>query len=546
MSTSPAEYQHYIPQFLLRNFSHPFHCPEAEGGSRKKGRKCKCKHEKGKYPNDPVLNCVNLTSTPIHHEVRPVKRVFGLANMYDDKTKPTTAEQQRIEKKFSKMESHASTIFRRMVKAQEGGEEGIILTRIERDLVRKFLFLLKYRGRGFHNRFYHASVDEYCANDRAIMLEYMRAKGFKTPLDVWFHNLEAIMDIDMGPGIGWMFDLCEKMFPPDARWFFMHAQAYYMVICTPSDGDEEFVLTDNCFNVFEGPNTFARDKRTGEIIPSSHAGFHEFAPISPRLMIIIRSSTLPNPLEDADPEVRKRRDDERWSAFGQVYGPMRESLFADLPVFKAKTSYVQIINGGYYPVAGFDGKFRPNDTFTFNFFRIEHCHIQNMNNILLDNTYSCTTIAFRSHAAFFKTLESYISGPCDSGKVIGGNEAGLRLKFLRKLEALARNMGSTKPLSYTFMEEVPTIDGEAYMRRHEEFQYLGLSADEGGKGSDTVFGFLKLYASIGDAPPLSLLFAVVTTDELTNQQRAWISRRPFRPFKQISLSQAACYILRSW
>lgn len=499
MSSTAAEYQHYIPQFLLKNFAYPFECPRSEdGGKKRKGKKCKCKHEKGKYPNDLVLNCVNLTATPFHHEVRPVKRVFGLSNMYDDKAKPTTAEQRRIETRFGKMESQASTIFRRMIKAQESGEPAIMLTRIERDTVRKFLFLLKYRGQGFHNRFDHGSVDEYSANDRTLMVEYMERKGFKTPLDVWFHNLEAIMDIHMDPERHWIFELPEKMFPPDAHWFVSHAQSYYMALCTPHDEKEEFILTDTCFNVFEGPNTFVRDQTSGEIISASHAGYHQFAPIGPRLMIILRCSVLPNPLEDADPKARRDRENQRWFSFGQVYGPHAESFFEDLPVHKAKSSCTRIINGGCRPAEGFDGKYRPNDTFTFNLFRIEHRHIMIMNNMLLDNAYTCTALGFKSHDAFFNTLESYIAGPCDSAKVIGGTDADLRLGFLRKLEALARNMGSTKPLTYSLMESLPTVDKEEFMKRQDTFQFMGFPKDGENETRETFRGFLQLYADIGN------------------------------------------------
>ena len=497
MSVKPGEYQHYIPQFLLKEFANPFTCPSRE----KTGKtKCKCKHEKGKYPGDPVLNCVNLTATPFQHEVHSVKRIFGLTQMYDDKTRPTTAEQRRIETKFSKMESQAATILRRAMKALEKGEAGIAMTRIDRDLLRKFLFLLKYRGIGFHNRFDHASADEYCSNDRELILHYMRQKGFKMPLDVWFHNLEAIMDVEMDPNRRWMEELPTRMFPMDARWFVHHAQSYYMAFCTPSDPSQEFVITDNCFNVFEGNNTFVRDQSTGEIIQGAHAGYHEFNPVSPRLIIILRSFILPNPEEDKDPKIAERRDKWRWQAFGQLYGTDTGSAFANLPIHKARNSYSEVINGSIYSNRDFDGRYRPGDKFTFHFFQINSYYVNTINYMLLDNVYPFTTIAFRNKEAFFETIDSYIGAPCRLHKIVGGHETARQLLFLHALEDFAKDMGSVRKLVYRYMESPPTVNGESFSRTHIEFQ-LGLEEilEKGsGRSKKTFESFLQMYAKLGE------------------------------------------------
>ncbi|KIW19017.1 hypothetical protein PV08_03307 [Exophiala spinifera] len=50
------QYQHYIPQLLLRNFSHPYQVPTQ---SRSEQRR-KYRFEKGKRPGDKVLNVVDL------------------------------------------------------------------------------------------------------------------------------------------------------------------------------------------------------------------------------------------------------------------------------------------------------------------------------------------------------------------------------------------------------------------------------------------------------------------------------------------------------
>jgi hypothetical protein len=496
MSPKPGEYQHYIPQFLLKEFSTPFICPAREATGKKK---CRCKHEKGKHPGDPVLNCVNLTVSPFRLENRPVKRIFGLTQMYDDKTKPTTAEQRRIETRFSKMESQAATILRRAIKALDNEEEGIVMTRIDRDLLRKFLFLLKYRGTGFHNRFNHTSADEYCSNDRELILHYMRQKGFKMPLDVWFHNLEAIMDVEMDPERKWMTELPTRMFPMDAKWFVAHAQMYYMAFCTPSDSSKEFIITDNCFNVFEGPSTFVRDQDTGEIIQGAHAGYHEFNPISPRLIIILRCFLLPNPEEDKDSKIAEWRENMRWECLEQLYGPDTTSAFAKLPIHKARSSYAEIRNGSVHAKSDFDGKYRPGDTFTFPFFRIKSYYVNTINYILLDNVYPFNTIAFRSRRAFFQTIDSYICAPCKLHKIVGGQEPERHLFFLHALEDLAKGMGSVRDLVYKYMPPPPDVDGKRFNRTHTGFHmHLEEILRTGsGNGKKIFEGFLQIYAKLG-------------------------------------------------
>ncbi len=223
---------------------------------------------------------------------------------------------------FSKLESQASTVFRKITKSFEQKGKGLWLTRDERDLIRKFLFLLKYRGLGFHQRFYHDSAEGYDTDDRELLRDYMTEKGFKRPVDVWFNNLKTIMELRMDPERKWVSDLPKRIFLEDAMWFILHVQMMYMAICTPSDPSDDFILTDNSYNIFEGPNYFATDEKTGKVEGTDYTPLHEFAPISPKLMIVLRSFAFPVPEEDAHPHVKESRDSFRsmvltWSTRGR-------------------------------------------------------------------------------------------------------------------------------------------------------------------------------------------------------------------------------------
>jgi len=109
MTTEPRpEYQHFVPQFLLRNFAHPY---KPKGG-KKRGKR---KDENGIYNNELVVHNLDFTADPPILCEKPVKRIFGQMNMYEDTSRPST-QRRHIEEKFGKLESQASTIFSKITK----------------------------------------------------------------------------------------------------------------------------------------------------------------------------------------------------------------------------------------------------------------------------------------------------------------------------------------------------------------------------------------------------------------------------------------------
>ncbi|KAM0429597.1 hypothetical protein ACHAPT_006193 [Fusarium lateritium] len=445
MSSVRKEYQHFIPQFLLKNYSHPFVCPQAKGPSKK----CKKhKHDKGKYPGDLVVNNLSLTSEPYTLNETPVARMFGQLDMYEDMESSPDKKHRRIEKMFGQMESEASRIFRRITTTFDQGQPHIWLSRTERNLLRKFLFLLKYRGSTFHRRFYHGDAESYDSNDKELLQDYMKEHGFEKPLDVWFHNLETIMTLEMDAEKKWTQTIIDRMFPGDARWFVMHVEFNYMAICTPANPDEEFILSDNSYNVFEGPNTFIEDEVTGERTGSWHVGFHEFAPVSPRLMLILRSFSLPVPEEDKVQSVREWRRDMRKLCVDNIFGPDTKSMMHDLPVHKARNSYSEIVDGVPVLKPGRSKGFSKDDRFCFSFFPLKKGHVRKINGILLDNSYICSSIAFGSREAFLNILDWWLTEPCNTGKIVMGEYEHVHFKYLKNLEAFMKTTGWGKELVY--------------------------------------------------------------------------------------------------
>ncbi|KAK3364707.1 hypothetical protein B0T25DRAFT_620570 [Lasiosphaeria hispida] len=471
MQTSQKDqYQHFVPQFLLRNFAHPYR-PK---GVRKRG---KTKDENGLHYGESVVRSLDLAADPPVICEKPVKRILGQMNMYEDASK-SSPQEKRVEEMLGRLESQVSVVFRKIVEAHEkwaGGnamEKGTLaemcLARSERDLIRKFLFILKYRGSGFHRRFYHDTAEDYDSNDKELLREYMAEKGYQRPMDVWYDNIKAIIDLEMDPGCEWIRELPKRMYPDDAMWFYTHTELYYMAICTPAEPDGEFVLTDASYGVFEGPSTFARDIRTGRVEPTAHTPFHMFAPVSPKLMIVLRSSVFPDPLEDADEQVKILRSIRRMLAVDMVYGGEVKGLLSDLPVAKARNSYTRVVGGRLQRMGGYDGARKTEHKFYFPIFQIGSEHVNTINGVLLDNCGTCTSIVFGNTAVFAKTLEWFLTCPTRFGKVMSGVEGDGRSEALEKMEAISRHLGSTKATVQDHLNPPDMLGYDEYMHAHTE------------------------------------------------------------------------------
>ncbi|KAI0406490.1 hypothetical protein F4802DRAFT_596183 [Xylaria palmicola] len=441
--SSKPEYQHFVPQFMLRNFAHKYTGPQRSG----KGGKGKKQKKDTLFRGELVVNNVDLKVDPIAIEEAKVSRILGQYDMYQDTAQPT-GQQRQIETMFGKLENHVSTIFRKVTKAFEAGDPNVWVTREERNSIRKFLFILKYRGTTFHQRFSHESVAEYDSNDKSRLQAYMEKNGFKRPLDVWFHGLKTILNLKMDTE-NWKEELVENMYRDDAMWFIMHSEMMYMALCTPSEPGTEFVLTSNSYNVFEGPNTFVQNAATGAVEESGWTSFHEFAPLSPKLMIILRSNLLPVPEEDSNPEILASREAMRKAAVDDWYGTSQQSALADLPIHKPRNNYSQMVNGRLQPLAGYDGSKLKSHKFCFPFFPTDKEHVHKINSILLDNAYRGTNIVFGSRDVFFKILEAYITLPSTSSKIVVEGSRDEQRKLLLNLAALLKSLGSTREPVWT-------------------------------------------------------------------------------------------------
>lgn len=201
---------------------------------------------------EKVLNIADLTSDERQLREPRMSRWFGQVNMYNDAADAINSN-KNVEEELSKLESRTAEILQKVKKAHENGEPGMTLTRLERDRLRKFLFIMKYRGPAFYGKYISGDRSSYQYEDKNLLSSYMEEKGLKSPREVWMHNLRAILDLEMDSEGKWEKKLSEAMFPADAAMFALHVRSSYTAFCTPGEKDDEFILTDQCYNVFEGP-----------------------------------------------------------------------------------------------------------------------------------------------------------------------------------------------------------------------------------------------------------------------------------------------------
>lgn len=453
----PKQYQHCVPQFLLQNFSHPFQTdaedatpPASQDGPPQ--RKDQTKIRRGEL----VVNRVDLSSETAFITQTPMKSVFGHFDMFQN-TNISRNQQNRIKQKLSRIESDASAIFRRMLTAFTANDQGLWLTRKERNLVRKFLFISRYRGSTMYKRYCHENMATYVGEDKEHLETYMKQKGFSRPSDVWLDNLEKFIDVQMDVGMNWGQQLLERTYAIDAHWAIMHCQTTYMAICTPSASDAEFFISDNCYEIVEAPQHILVDSDFNNSTYSQGLSLHEFAPISPRLLIVLRSFLFSCSEEDADAQVKAHREMWRFMHEAQ-FGRLSETLLDDLPVTKARNNYSELVNGVLRPVHGMTGpSHQERHSFFFKFFPLETTHVNRINGVFFDNASSCRSLVFHSETAFRASLAWFMADSKYFPKDVW-YKTSIERGCLKKLSTLLTQLDmKNRPLG----EENPSIRREA-------------------------------------------------------------------------------------
>lgn len=220
---------HFIPQFILRNFT---------------------------FSNDQIYYW-NKENNKL--EIRNTKTVYMVENLYrDEKNHPT--DPAIIERKFAALEQEIATL----IKTKILGMESITITRADNEKLRKFLYLLSFRS---SHRKQQYIEENFTPSTKKTLDDYTENGDY---VDLWLRELEIILDcenyedLDSNEEISWVIK----------KNYINHIKGYYMTFVTPRGQD--FIIGD----VYP----------TAEIAPIDSATNlypHFLYPITPRLMLIL-------------------------------------------------------------------------------------------------------------------------------------------------------------------------------------------------------------------------------------------------------------------
>ena len=446
-----SQYHHFVPRFLLRNFA-VFKNP---------GRVVQktSKKTKNRPPRPQRLNILNLKSGAF--EQKDVGDTFGIVDLYRDFEK-AGPDQQKLERELSVLESAAAEVVARVLKTYEAGKKEVQLVRKDKDILRRFLFIMMYRSSSFGQRF-EKSKEDYDADDREHMLAYMDKRGFKTPRDVWFANIRTFLEVELDED--WMNgieELSKRAYTLDARWFFMHIQAFFIAFCIPKRTDDEFILTQNVYGVYEGPTS-----------AGPWTDYHRFAPVSSKIMIVLRSTLLPClGVKDEDDDRQMLLD---WNKSMHLNPDEAGSCLEDLPVSKARNNYSQVVDGRVEPLPTKIP--RDKHIFYFPFSPLDHEHVQKINMICLENASDTAAMVYKSQEGLRTALEFYLTDKTPGFKVTWRPppilpeclqillqcdeqlaHAQRLLPYLQLLHNCATQLGSTVELQYNSINRPEIAD----------------------------------------------------------------------------------------
>lgn len=389
-----------------------------------------------------MLNVLNIDQDQPSITEKPVRRIFGQSDMYNDDSALDSAQQRRVETELSKLENEVSSVFRKILKDCEDGKELVVLKCSEEFLLKKFIFVMKYRSTLFFTRYNHKRREDYNDNDKKNMLDYMERCRFARPIDVWFDNLVKILTTRAKNEVEYVRKLRTSMYPKDVLWVELHMLLKYPVVCVPAREDEEFVLSEHAFSLYEGPND-------GDGKPWTE--FHTLCVVAPRVAILMRDDCLPELIDDQNKTVRQRHKEVLRDQLSQHHTPEEAtSLFYDLPVYKPRSNYSKGGNGRFtYNATSKENSISP-DLLYLPVIQIDSIAVQNINSLVLNEAYDLPMIAFKSSTALRLALEAFLltrGGGAYSLKNYT-SEIDVRVTHLKKLEQVAHSLGSIAKAVY--------------------------------------------------------------------------------------------------
>jgi hypothetical protein len=287
-------------------------------------------------------------------------------------------------------------------------------------VLRKFLFIMHYRGETCSSNYFRADHPDN-ARGQPWIESFMKAKGIHSAVEKWLYFLRYYLDTshsdilrDAGELIekygeeGLQKMMTESHIPPDiehypAVTYQGHADGYFLSIWEAAEG-EEFILTHNGFGLWEG-------------LAIGFRGLHRIFVVSPRIAIVLRSVLLRPELKDH-------------------LGPLRSSLL-DVNPIPATQHYasgednlpnLSVASLRQYRIS----QEASNDSFVFKITKLSRPQTLALNSVALLNVTQTGSLTFLSRENMLRTAQAFMRLPTNILKSI------LLVPLVERLTADAR------------------------------------------------------------------------------------------------------------
>ncbi|KAL1751476.1 hypothetical protein FB107DRAFT_221920, partial [Schizophyllum commune] len=375
------QFHHAIPRFILRRYQ--------VGPVLSKPERAKAFRLTGVLPEHIVV--YDLPSRSL--QTLPIGQVYGEKNLYRDASDAFNINY--LEEKLARLEDRAAQTLKVIHDAIPRGQ--FTVDRAALGDLRKFLFLMHYRQGALSSSYFDKDHPENVLV-RERFERYGQTKGLYTPIDIWLHFLRYYLETPHekinNDGLAWLTGhsaeerhrliALEDVTNADyweAVAYQNQSHLYFLGVWEAADEDE-FVLTTNAFNLWEGFLTFDMEFH-----------LHRIFIVSPRLAIVLRRNEL-------RPEVAERN-----------LRPHVYSSLADLPLKPPTTSHIMprswtVAQRQEHRLSARGQR----DTFKFDINKLTSAQTLAVNAVVLDNARPEGSLSFSSKSLMARTLRLYLGG----------------------------------------------------------------------------------------------------------------------------------------
>ncbi|CAG8509599.1 hypothetical protein C2G38_2072864 [Gigaspora rosea] len=428
------EYHHYIPRFILRNFAIDNYerIFTSESELFNKQQKVWKSKRKGEF-----LQTYDRANDQLGSSL--IARIYGDTNMYEDLNHDN---KMHVEKKLAVLEERASKVIKDVIETSQMNSQIVLLRKNLNDL-RKFLFIMDYRIPFRRNQFVDKRFDIVTWS---MVKSFMQEHNLQNSQEVWLQNVREIIDTpheDVKDN--------SRVFLVDRMDYRLRMIDCFLAIWQAGENDE-FIMADNAFGIFEGINI----NRPIEVGGPIYKMFHSFYIISPKLAVVLCDSGF--------------REGVGFEHLDQIFGFKQRSLFENVSHQPPLPEYIGIKDCKLKSETKFDEPFdwknfdcrfdlwankvgfkkHDDDKFTLTFVKVNSATVHLVNSLVLNEATPYLQVSFLSLSYLYKTMIKYNKNGKDNYKGTPqdfSNMKGTLFKALNKTHEEDLNLRRNIPAS---------------------------------------------------------------------------------------------------